>query len=102
MINCVGSASMLAKYPAPSVSPVSVVGIVNAVDHILRCFLSERYAGQESGSEAVALVSAVVVDLPRAARIVGLTTDLDVDARAVRIMLYKKSLTKRKESINDE
>ena len=77
---------MLAKYPAPRVSPVSVVGIVNAVDHILRCFLSERYAGHESGSDAVALVSAVEVDLPRAAMMVGLMTDLDVEANAVRIM----------------
>jgi hypothetical protein len=81
---------MLAKYPAPRVNPVSVVGIVNAVDHILRCFLSERYAGQDRGSEAVAFVSVAEVDFARAAEIVGLMIDLEVDARAVRIILVSR------------
>jgi len=50
MIRLVGSASILAKYPPPSVNPAAVEGILVRVDHIFRDLLALKYAGHVRGS----------------------------------------------------
>ena len=49
MINCVGSASRLAKYPPPPKSPSAVVGMEVKVDHRRRWRLKDRYVGHVRG-----------------------------------------------------